>query len=122
MKKQFEDLKKTITGVDLWVNGLGYLTLGFSFEEDGGFNHLPGDDWTITHLNEGYNHEILAELLGGNQCSLNSFKGKTVILRGKAVEHRQNGLISFDDGKTWFDINEMKAELDKKWHKYHDKK
>lgn len=122
MKKQFEDLKKVITNTNLWVNGLGWLTLGFSFEEDGTFNKLPGDDWTITHLNEGYNYEIIDWLLSSLDSSLNSLKGKTVILRGKAVEHRQNGEISFDNGQTWFDINKKKAELDKKWHKYHDEK
>ena len=122
MKEQekIEDLKKVITGTNLWVNGLGWLTLGLSFEEDGEFS--GNDDWTITHLNEGYNYEILDWLLAALECSLNSLKGKTVILRGKAVENRQNGEISFDNGETFFNIDKKKAELDAKWHKYHDEK
>lgn len=119
-KEKIEDLKKVITGTNLWVNGLGWLTLGLSFEEDGEFS--GNDDWTITHLNEGYNYEILDWLLAALECSLNSLKGKTVILRGKAVEYRQNGEISFDNGETFFDIDKKKAELDAKWHKYHDEK
>jgi hypothetical protein len=122
MKKQFKDLKKVITNTNLWVNGLGWLTLVFSFEEDGTFNKLPRDDWTITHLNEGYNYEIIDWLLSSLDSSLNSLKGKTVILRGKAVEHRQNGEISFDNGQTWFNIDKKKAELGKKWEKYHNDK
>jgi hypothetical protein len=123
MKEQekIEDLKKVITGTNLWVNGLGWLTLGLSFEEDGEF-FGNSDDWTITHINEGYNYEILDWLLAALECSLNSLKGKTVILRGKAVEYRQNGEISFDNGETFFDIDKKKAELDAKWHKYHDEK
>ena len=118
--KVMKELKKTITGANLWVNGLGWLTLGFSFQENGGFDEIPGDDWTITHLNEGYNYEILDWILGNNDCSLNSFKGKTIILKGeRAIDDRQNGIVSFDDGNTWYDINKKKAELEEKWHKYH---
>jgi len=122
-KKQIKDQKKTIKRANLWVDGFGQLTMGFAFEEDENDKGAEEGYWLITHLNEGYNYRILDWLLGETDCSLLSFKGMTITLRGEcAIEDHQDGEVSFDDGKTWFNINKKKEELDKKYHEDHNLK
>lgn len=50
-----------------------------------------------------------------------SFKGQSVTLKCKKFAENQiylsDGAVSFDNGKTWFDIDARKDELDKEWFK-----
>lgn len=102
-----KEKRRTIKQVKLFKNGLGYIQLAFYFEE--------GDSWSITHLNEGFNFEILDYFLGDGE-DLNTFVGKVITL--KYEDHRsglQNGIISFDEIEI--NVDEIMDSLAKKYKK-----
>lgn len=82
-----EEIKRTVKEVKLFKNALGWIHLVFIFEE--------GDSWSIPHLNEGLNFEILDYFLACGD-DLNSFVGKTVTLKCRYSKCLQKGIISFD--------------------------
>lgn len=129
-----------ISKVNVKVNGLGWLTIDFFFENS-------KSPWSIMRMNEDPYQEILLWFLqkgaefggfeeeisinkntasfdGGktwiptyNLCddvkTLQHFVGKSMIVK---TEYLQDGAVSFDNGKTWFDIDARKKELDDKWY------
>ena len=143
---EFNEPKNPVTSqgiiddVKVWVNALGWLTIGFFFDK--GEHHL-----SILHMNEDPYQEILLWFLqkgaefgcveekifikkndvsfdGGKTwistydlCddvkTLQYFVGKPMIVK---TEYLQDGAVSFDDGQTWFDIDARKKELDIKWY------
>lgn len=102
-----KEKQRTVKQVKLLKNGVGCIHLFFYFEE--------GDTWSIPHLNEGFNFEILDYFLGNGE-DLNTFVGKVIAL--KYEDHRsglQNGIISFDGIEI--NVDEIMDNLAEKYKK-----
>ena len=130
-----------IKDVKLYINALGWLTMAFRFENakrSWQIMHLNEDYyqeillWFLQKGAElaGHEEEIVLGNPGRNTVSfdggktfapiyelcddtkmLQSFKGRS--LNVKSSEYLQDGAVSLDGGKTWFDIDARKKELDK---------
>ena len=102
-----KEKQRTVKQVKLLKNGVGVIHLFFYFEE--------GDTWSIPHLNEGFNFEILDYFLGNGE-DLNTFVGKVITLKHEDQRSDlQNGIISFDEIEI--NVDEIMDSLAKKYKK-----
>ena len=105
--KKMKEKQRTVKQVKLLKNGVGVIHLFFYFEE--------GDTWSIPHLNEGFNFEILDYFLGNGE-DLNTFVGKVITLKHEDQRSDlQNGIISFDEIEI--NVDEIMDSLAKKYKK-----
>lgn len=110
-------LKRKIKKVELFKNVAGRLTLYFTFEE--------GDHWSIIHLNEGLNFNLLDDFIDKGE-NLNTLVGKNITIKSKNPAFHKDGTIGFervDKSKkkvfVLIDVDKRKEELKAMWDKMH---
>ena len=95
---------RTISGVRLYRNGLGWVTLEFSLKTD---RRSRITMWEFMHLNEKPQYRLLIGFLKIAESLGEDFNRKTKFNLHKSRFDEWNNMVSFDKGRTWYHMPEL---------------